>query len=750
MNHIDENFFHNCFQDLPIKTLIWKKIKDDFELIYFSKKREQFEKCFDKLSMGKRASKIFKDHSEILNYMNDCFKNKKEFSKKVKITNCLLKEQIYLVLSFNYSSPDKIIIQMQDITKNELEKQDLLEKISKLEKYEQELEIIFDNLPAVVFYKDVEGRHSLVNAYLANALNKEKKDILGKTSHELFPLEQADIMRRNDLRVMETGEKQLNLLEKWETPSGTRYGLTSKIPRKDKDGNTIGLIGFSLDITDHIKAEQKLRESEQKYRLIAENANDIIAILNNRFEYEYYNAKVLEKTLGYSNNELLGKNALDYIHPEDLPKAKMRWSQGKISGEETEILRFRRKDGKYVWVEVKGTIFKLDEDSEKKALLIIRDITERIKVKKKLEASKKEYQELYEDAPIAYFSISPDKKILRCNDAASKLLGYSKDELLKMNVFDLYYDSSEGMEKAKQIFNRVFTGETIKDEYLEMKHKNGNPIWISLTVKPVFNPRGKTIEIRSIIIDITERKKAEEQLNEINRLKLDLLRRTSHELKTPLIAIKGYTSLILKLYEDNLEPELCMYLNEILNGCRRLEKLIKNILEAFSIESKKFELKKTRFNLHEFIKPIIRELFGLIKLRNHEINLNIDKEIFIYGDKDKLRDVFINLITNAIKYTPSGGLIEISALIQEKQCKILIKDNGIGLTNEEKSKLFTLFGKIERYGQGLDVLSDGTGLGLFLSKKIIELHDGKIWAESEGRNKGTRFYFTIPIEENLN
>ncbi len=150
-------------------------------------------------------------------------------------------------------------------------------------------------------------------------------------------------------------------------------------------------------------------------------------------------------------------------------------------------------------------------------------------------------------------------------------------------------------------------------------------------------------------------------------------------------------------------------------------------------------------DLSFFIKLSVRELRGLARLRNHTINLTIPDRLITSFEPEQIHQVISNLINNAIKYTPPDGTIEIRSEILDHYIRVSIKDSGIGLTKEEKERLFTQFGKIERYGQGLDIISDGSGLGLYITKKIVELHGGKIWVESEGRNKGSTFYFTLPI-----
>ena len=137
-----------------------------------------------------------------------------------------------------------------------------------------------------------------------------------------------------------------------------------------------------------------------------------------------------------------------------------------------------------------------------------------------------------------------------------------------------------------------------------------------------------------------------------------------------------------------------------------------------------------------------------LKLRNHTINIDISDDLVMYLDKDKIQTVISNLMTNAIKYTPSGGNITINSRFKKNTIIISVRDDGIGLQKEEITQLFKPFGKIEKYGRGWDIISDGIGLGLYLSKEIIDLHEGKIWVESAGLNKGSTFYFSLPIKRN--
>jgi signal transduction histidine kinase len=249
-------------------------------------------------------------------------------------------------------------------------------------------------------------------------------------------------------------------------------------------------------------------------------------------------------------------------------------------------------------------------------------------------------------------------------------------------------------------------------------------------------------------IDITEKKKIEEELIKLNKLKSELLTRSSHELKTPLMSIKGFTELLLLKYNEVLNDEEAFLINEIKKGCTRLETLIKDILKSADLESGSIIIEKSENDLSRLIKTCVNDLKGLADLRNHTINLILHDRLITQFENKQIRQAFNNLLSNAIKYTPPYGKIDVKSQIGDKFITISIKDSGIGLTEEEIEQLFKHFGKIERFGQGFDVITEGSGLGLYISKKLIELHGGNVWVESEGRNKGSTFYFSLPTPSN--
>ena len=189
-------------------------------------------------------------------------------------------------------------------------------------------------------------------------------------------------------------------------------------------------------------------------------------------------------------------------------------------------------------------------------------------------------------------------------------------------------------------------------------------------------------------------------------------------------------------------------MKNIKDGGDRLKDLVNSFIESSQLDNALTKLKLQQENLSDLIKTGLEEMQGLINLRDHTINLDIHDQLIASVDKEKIYSVITNLLLNAINYTPKGGKIWIQSIIKEGTIIVSVKDNGIGFDDIDKKQLFKPFGKIERYGKGWDIVSEGMGMGLYLSKEIMNLHGGKIWVESKGRSKGTTFYFSLPIVTN--
>ncbi|MFX1376681.1 MAG: sensor histidine kinase, partial [Promethearchaeota archaeon] len=204
-------------------------------------------------------------------------------------------------------------------------------------------------------------------------------------------------------------------------------------------------------------------------------------------------------------------------------------------------------------------------------------------------------------------------------------------------------------------------------------------------------------------------------------------------------SIYGASQILLKHFEGKIGDDVLNFIEILHRGALRLKKLVENLIDASRIESGKLEL---NFKMHDLVKltnECVEEMKYILELRNLEVQLTFPNELDANVDKIRLQQVITNILSNAIKNTPVDGQIYVSIIDNQEYIDIKIKDTGIGITEKEKELLFEKFGKMERYGMDLGVDIEGSGLGLYISKEIVELHGGEIIVESEGRNKGSTF-----------
>ena len=503
----------------------------------------------------------------------------------------------------------------------------------------------------------------------------------------------------------------------------------------------------SVSMEIHKTREVKLKESEEKYRILSENSDDLITLYDEKFRVVYINAESHSRILGYPTKKFLKASFKNIIaHKDDAVLLINIVMKGIEEGSYRGQIRFKHQKGYYLWFQITAKFFSVD--SEKRKLLVVaRDITDIMQAEKNLKESEEKFRTIAEQTFMGIMIIQDDK-LTYVNAAIFDIFefsseetnGWTKQDIVKLvHPQDLEYlveyrqNLRDGIPDIKNYYSyRVFT-------------KSGKLKWIDQFSKNIVY-KGESAELITII-DITEKKGAEEELIKLNNLKSELFVRTSHELKTPLVSIKGFSDLLLTVHRSKLDDYSISKITAIKNGADRLQILIGDILKAAELESGYTKINLKNDNLSNLIHICVKEVQGFADLRNHELEINIQQKLIANFEEEQIHKVVSNLLSNAIKYTPPNGKIEIKSEIKNNLIITSIKDNGIGFTREEKQKIFKQFGKIERYGQNLEVVPDGTGLGLFISRKMVELHGGEIWVESEGRNQGSTFYFTLPLTQ---
>ncbi|MDW7731094.1 MAG: PAS domain-containing sensor histidine kinase [Methanolobus sp.] len=329
------------------------------------------------------------------------------------------------------------------------------------------------------------------------------------------------------------------------------------------------------------------------------------------------------------------------------------------------------------------------------------------------------------------------------NSAACKVTGYSGKEILEMSLSDFVVPFNK--ERYKQLFKVLQSQGKLSGEF-PFVNKEGDMFYMEVNAVKIPGNRFLLIGM-----DITEKKKAEDDMlqakiaaENANRTKSEFLANMSHELRTPLNSIIGFSDVLLDGIAGELNEKQSSYINYISQSGKHLLHIINEILDISKIESGKMKLYKEKVSLVEVYGEIYSNMKHLADNKDIQFNMSIDPEGgCVFADKAKLKQILYNLVGNAIKFTESGGTVTIDTNTEDEFIRISVIDNGIGIHPDDLKKLFKPFIQLDssharKY--------EGTGLGLALSKELVELHGGNIWAESEP-GKGSVFTFTLPACE---
>jgi PAS domain S-box-containing protein len=353
-----------------------------------------------------------------------------------------------------------------------------------------------------------------------------------------------------------------------------------------------------------------------------------------------------------------------------------------------------------------------------------------------LKLREEQYRDLYEEAPDAYFSCGVDGIIKRANRSATELLGYRREELVGKPVPDLYADTPNGKAAAEGVFKRFLSGEEIRDQELEARRADGSTVWVSLSVRPIRDKEGRVVASRSMMLNITEQKK-------LDQLKDDFISLVSHELRSPMTVITGAINTALTEAERLSPEETRQLLKDAAAESELLSNLLANLLELSRVQAQRLVLYSEAIDVKRVIQDAVDKIKRQYSARKFVISLP-RRLSPVQADPLRLERILYNLLENAVKYSPPGGEVRVSAKPQEEYLVIGVSDEGIGISPADQEKLFGPFQRLEKRPSGVR----GVGLGLMVCRRLVEAHGGHIWVESEPGH-GSTFFFTMPLSQSL-
>lgn len=351
-------------------------------------------------------------------------------------------------------------------------------------------------------------------------------------------------------------------------------------------------------------------------------------------------------------------------------------------------------------------------------------------------------ENLVENAADIILSTDLEDKILTWNRGAEVTLGYSKEEVIGKHLSMLL--PPQRVHELAEMRAKVELSGALRDIEVASNRKDGAAIYLSLSVSPITGIDGKIAGFLRVAKDITEKKRYERRLKELDKLKSDFVSNVSHELRTPLTAIKGSVDNMLDGLTGDLNEKQSRYLVRIKSNTDRLARLINDLLDLSKIEAG-IKLKPTNLDLATIAREVIESLRPLAAEKLITITIeSLESALDAWADPDRIAEILMNLLGNAIKFTPNDGTVSLSLQRNGTEwVEVSVADTGPGIPSEEANRIFDKFYQVT---QAKNQKAVGTGLGLTITKALVEMHGGRIWLESEV-GKGSIFSFTLPAEQ---
>ena len=620
-----------------------------------------------------------------------------------------------------------VVVNSRDITERKRMEEDLRNS-------EEYLKLLFDYAPDAVYLNDVEGRFLDGNRAAERMIGYRKSDLIGHSFLTLNVLAPDQVATAAQLLV-DSLERPMGPLEMTlNRKDGSQVAVEVRTYPVNLKGRRL-ILGVARDVTERKASEAALRRSENHFRALIEHATDLVGLVDGEGTVRYVSPSI-QRILGQRPDECEGRKMLALVHPDDLTRMAeaFRANLEAVGPGAPMIVRLRHHDGSWRTLESISTNLLADE-AVRGVVVNARDITDRLRA---------------EEERDRFFTLSRDLLCVtdldgtfkRTNGAWQKLLGFTPDDLRTLQARDLVHP--DDLEATMAGVSRLAAGEPVTNPQNRFRCKDGSYKWIEWAAT-ISTSEGL---VYSSGRDITERKRVETQFEQAaeaaeaaSRSKSEFLANMSHEIRTPMNGIIGLTELLL---DTPLAEEQREYLDMVKSSADGLLVVINDILDFSKIEAGWLDLDHVAFGLRDCLGRMIKVLDLRARAKgvtlSHSVSATVPDEVV--GDANRLRQIVINLIGNAIKFTEHGE-VTLRVDCESKtdsfaHLHFYVKDSGIGIPPAKQRAIFQAF----EQGDGSATRKfGGTGLGLTISANLVELMGGRIWVESEV-GRGSTFHFT--------
>ena len=577
-----------------------------------------------------------------------------------------------------------------------------------------------------------------VNTGACNSLGYSREELLTLSVSDFDPKFKVEELKGIWESIKKKGSERFVSVHK--KKNGETFPVDITANYNEFEGQAY-VVAFAHDITNRNKAEDAIRRSEHEFRKIFENVVDVF--YETSLDGKLINVTPsVERLTQYTREELLGQSMAIFYHDPGVRKSLLKelYEKGFVSDFEITL---RDKDGTSIPASLSSRLICNEEGKPLSIVGSISDLTHR----KRAEIQIRQLSTALEQSPVPVIITDTASKILYVNNSFTDFSRMDPEDVIGTTPDEITRGQIRVSENRK-MWNTIQSGKIYKDE-IRYTLRSGDKLWLSLTVSPVFDEHERATQYVVIIEDITERKvyeeslkKSKEKAEESDRLKSAFLANMSHEIRTPMNAILGFSSL---LKEQRISPEQQAYYIDIINTKGRdLLRIISDIIDISRIEAGDLYIRMEPVEVFKFIRDIYEEFKEDAQLKtrsNLQFRLDIpdrEKPLIINTDATRLKQVFVNLIQNSIKFT-SKGFIEMGfELLEDNNIRMFVRDTGIGIPQDKQKIIFDRFRQIDdshtrEYG--------GTGLGLAISQSLVETMGGELKVKS-AEGHGSEFHFT--------
>ena len=507
-------------------------------------------------------------------------------------------------------------------------------------------------------------------------------------------------------------------------------------------GKLISVLSLVLDVTVATRIEEALRKSEAQYRLLFESNPQAMWVYDlTTLRFLAVNDAAI-RHYGYSRAEFLEMTIKDIRPPEDVALLEKYLNAENGDLNHAGEWRHRKKDGTVINVDI--TANRLTFAGRPAEFVLVHDITERKKAETALRMSEDRYRDLVDNSHELICTHDLEGRVLSVNPWASRVLGYPRESIVGINIrngllpeyreqFDEYLRTVTTQGSARGVMKvRTATGEIRLWEYYNTLRTEG-------VEKPI---------VRGMAHDVTERRQALKREKEArmeaeaaNRVKDEFLSTLSHELRTPLTAIMGWADLLL---HDEVDPDKRgTAIETIFRNANSQCQLINDLLEVSRIITGKLRLEFIACELHSVIEAAAEGIRPTAEAKGVRLQVLLEPNVGpVFGDRERLQQVVWNLLSNGVKFTRKGGVVQVTLQRINSHIEIVVKDTGVGIKPDFLPHVFDRF----RQADGSTTRNyGGLGLGLAIVRHLVELHGGTAWAESPGEDQGSKFTVRLPL-----